>query len=75
VSDHGPGIPPELRQAIFTRFARADTVRTRRSSGAGLGLAVSAALAEAHGGSLELVDGDEPGCVFRLTLPGRELPT
>jgi len=74
VSDHGPGIPPDLRQAIFTRFARADTVRTRRSSGAGLGLAVSAALAEVHSGSLQLVDGDGPGCVFRLSLPGRKTP-
>jgi signal transduction histidine kinase len=68
VSDEGPGIPPDQRERIFERFARADSARTRSGGGAGLGLALSAAIATAQGGSLELVDRPAPGATFRLRL-------
>jgi signal transduction histidine kinase len=68
VADQGPGISPEHRALLFTRFARTDSARTRQSGGAGLGLALSAAIARAHGGELELVD-SMSGAVFHLYVP------
>jgi signal transduction histidine kinase len=69
VADKGPGVPPEMRQRIFERFGRADSVRTRRGGGVGLGLALSAAVVEAHGGKLELVEESTGGARFRVHLP------
>lgn len=54
VQDNGPGIPKALQSRLFERFARADESRTRSTGGVGLGLAISKALAEQSGGSLEL---------------------
>ncbi len=69
VADQGPGVPSEHRARLFTRFARTDEARSRESGGAGLGLALSAAIARAQGGELSLVDGPGWGAVFRLRLP------
>jgi len=69
VADQGPGVPLEHRARLFTRFARADEARSPGSGGAGLGLALSAAIARAQGGDLSLVDGPGWGAVFRLRLP------
>lgn len=70
VSDQGPGVPDDLRQAVFERFVRADSVRTRQSGGgAGLGLALAHAIAQAHGGDLQLARCAPPGAVFELRLP------
>ncbi|MDQ2943432.1 MAG: ATP-binding protein, partial [Candidatus Dormibacteraeota bacterium] len=71
VADQGHGVPPDHRDKLFTRFARADSARSREDGGAGLGLALSAAIARAHGGTLELVEADGPGAVFRLHVPKR----
>ncbi|GAC1504909.1 MAG: ATP-binding protein [Candidatus Dormibacteraceae bacterium] len=69
VADQGPGVPLNHREKLFTRFARADSARSREDGGAGLGLALSAAIARAHGGTLGLVETEGPGAVFRLHLP------
>jgi signal transduction histidine kinase len=69
VADMGPGISLDLRDRIFARFSRADSVRTRRGGGAGLGLALSVAVAEAHRGSLQLIERQGAGAVFQLRLP------
>jgi two-component system, OmpR family, heavy metal sensor histidine kinase CusS len=69
VSDQGPGIPAAFRERIFDRFARLDGARARDAGGAGLGLALSRAIAKSHGGSLELVSRDGGGATFRLLLP------
>jgi two-component system OmpR family sensor kinase len=69
VADRGPGVPREMRERIFERFARADSVRTRRGGGVGLGLALSAAVVRAHGGTLELADENGQGARFRVHLP------
>jgi len=68
VADDGPGIPGDLRDRLFEPFA------TGRSTGTGLGLAVSRQLVERHGGSLTLVESAgtaEHGAVFELVLPLR----
>jgi len=70
VADQGPGVPPERRAELFSRFTKFDTARTPDGAGAGLGLALSAAIARAHGGELELVP-EGPGAIFRLRLPSR----
>ena len=59
VVDDGPGIPAEDRARAFGRFSRLDDARSRAGEeGAGLGLAIVRATAEAHGGSVELEDAD-----------------
>lgn len=68
VADEGPGIAPERRAALFSRFSKPDAARTPDGAGAGLGLALSAAIARAHGGELELA-ADGRGATFRLRLP------
>jgi two-component system OmpR family sensor kinase len=73
VTDQGEGIPAALQGRVFERFFRADAARTRqettRTSGAGLGLAISRRIAEAHAGRLELVESRPGHTAFQLTLP------
>lgn len=65
VENRGPGIAPEVRDRLFERF-----VTTRRDTGgSGLGLAIVAAVAEQHGGSVELRAAGPPETCFRLYLP------
>ncbi|MEP6781532.1 MAG: ATP-binding protein [Gemmatimonadaceae bacterium] len=76
VHDSGPGISKALRDRVFDRFVRAGPNERppahndspRASSGAGLGLAIAAAIAAAHHGTLTL-DNNEGGARFRVTLP------
>jgi signal transduction histidine kinase len=70
VSDSGSGVPPEALPRIFDRWARADGARTRERGGAGLGLAIVAAVARAHGGRCS-VKPLARGTTFRLHLPVR----
>ena len=74
VADQGPGVAPEDRARLFTRFARTDSVRSPENGGAGLGLALSAAIARAHGGTLELVASEAPGASFRIHIPDSPSP-
>jgi signal transduction histidine kinase len=59
VTDTGPGVPEEDRERVIQRFVRLE--KSRHQPGAGLGLSLVAAVAEAHGGRLELSEG--PGSV------------
>jgi two-component system, OmpR family, sensor kinase len=71
VSDDGPGIPPEERDRVFDRFHRTDPARNRAAGGAGLGLAIVRAIAEAHGGHVVArANQTGPGARLELTLPG-----
>jgi signal transduction histidine kinase len=68
VRDSGPGIPREQQGRIFEKFGRAD-VEGGSQTGTGLGLFIARSIAEAHGGSLDVNSGVEPGSIFTLTLP------
>ncbi|HRD73203.1 MAG: hypothetical protein J0L65_00680 [Xanthomonadales bacterium] len=68
VRDNGPGIAPELRDAVFRPFYRIDASRQRATGGAGLGLAIARQLAETHGWRLRLVNRAKPGCAFWLCM-------
>jgi two-component system OmpR family sensor kinase len=69
VLDHGPGLTEEQAARVFERFYRADDSRARASGGAGLGLSIVAAVAEAHGGSAEARSTPGGGATFMITLP------
>jgi signal transduction histidine kinase len=71
VIDDGPGIPPEERQRIFERFRRIDHGRSRDQGGAGLGLAIVRAIAEAHGGQVSAAEpANGRGARLELVVPG-----
>ena len=61
--DTGPGIPENKRNDIFEPFF------STKEGGTGLGLTVSYNIVTAHGGTLDLVNGNKPGACFRLFLP------
>ena len=71
VDDEGPGVPVEDREAIFDRFVRGRAANYRGGGdGTGLGLALVAQHAAAHGGDASVGDRPEGGARFRVTLPG-----
>jgi heavy metal sensor kinase len=67
VRDDGPGFPPEFIDSAFERFTRADPARAR--GGAGLGLAIVAAIARAHGGTVGARNREPGGADVWLSLP------
>lgn len=70
VQDTGMGIPADDLPRVFDRFYRGDASRNRAEGGAGLGLAIAKAIAEAHGGSIAADSkGVNQGSVFTLRLP------
>jgi two-component system OmpR family sensor kinase len=79
VADRGPGLTPEQAQRVFERFYRVDKARTRQAasassprvphSGAGLGLAIVAALVAGHDGTVEVDTAPGQGATFRVRLP------
>jgi PAS domain S-box-containing protein len=70
IEDSGMGIAPELLTKIFDAFEQGDPSITRAFGGLGLGLAISRALMELHGGSISAAsDGNGKGAVFTVALP------
>jgi signal transduction histidine kinase len=71
IEDDGPGVPPELRDRLFERFVRGSGDRGGGSGSFGLGLSIVRAVAEGHGGSVELAErGDgAPGARFVVLVP------
>jgi len=70
VADAGPGFPSDFLPHAFERFRRPDTGRARVDGGAGLGLAIVAAVAAAHGGHASARNDPAGGAVVRIELPG-----
>jgi len=71
IRDCGPGIPPAELERVFEPFYRLETSRNRDSGGTGLGLSIARDIAQAHGGSLRLVNLPEGGLEAVLRLPRR----
>ena len=71
VTDHGPGLPTEDPETLFERFWRAEGGRERGRGGAGLGLAIVAGIADAHGGRVWAKDAPGGGARFVLRLPAQ----
>jgi two-component system OmpR family sensor kinase len=69
VRDHGPGLPTDRPEHLFERFWRAEGGRERGRGGAGLGLAIVAAIVDGHGGEVSAVNAPDGGARFVVTLP------
>lgn len=69
VIDHGPGIPPDQKEAIFERFYRVDNAASRKTGGTGLGLTICRAIVEEHGGEIWVESTLGEGSTFSFTLP------
>ncbi len=67
VSDDGPGIPADEREAVFERFHRVASAE----GGSGLGLAIARAIVEMHGGCIRLESRPGAGAAFHVALPSR----
>jgi signal transduction histidine kinase len=67
VKDTGPGVPTDEQARIFERFVRLSSAPP--GEGAGLGLAITRAVAEAHGGRVELDSRPGEGARFTLLIP------
>jgi two-component system, OmpR family, sensor kinase len=70
VSDTGEGITPEDLPHVFERFYRADKARSSTGGRTGLGLAITKAIVEAHGGAIEVATGLGKGTTFTVRLAG-----
>lgn len=72
VQDSGIGIPPDMLPRIFNAFEQGDAHITRQFGGLGLGLAISRALVELHGGTIRAESqGEGRGATFIVELPGQ----
>jgi two-component system OmpR family sensor kinase len=68
IADEGPGMDPDVAARAFERFYRGDPARARTTGGVGLGLSIVAAIVQAHGGAVHVVDG-APGTTIEVRLP------
>jgi two-component system, NtrC family, sensor histidine kinase GlrK len=69
VADSGPGIPHEDRGHIFEAFYTGKAPRGGSIKGTGIGLSVVLEFVAAHGGAVQIIDGEYPGAHFRITMP------
>jgi len=70
VSDTGDGFDPAEAERLTQRFYRADAARTRDGAGSGIGLTITQAIVNAHGGTLRAASpGAGRGATFEVTLP------
>jgi two-component system, OmpR family, sensor kinase len=69
VTDHGPGMPPEVAARVTQRFYRADPARARNRGGSGLGMSIADAAVSAHGGSIGVDSVLGQGTTVTVTLP------
>jgi signal transduction histidine kinase len=72
VEDQGAGIPPEEQGKLFEKFVRGAEARRSGIRGVGIGLALVKAIAEAHGGAVQIASEPGRGCKFTLEIPCHE---
>ncbi len=73
VCDRGTGIDPRKAERLFTLFGRLDSADNRRTAGLGLGLAISARIVEAHGGTITWRSRDDlDETVFQVRIPSMD---
>ncbi len=73
VADDGPGIPPAERERVFDPFYRGRNASGGRLPGSGIGLSIVRDYAQAHGGTVEVVDDpNRAGARLRVTMPMRQ---
>ena len=75
IDDEGPGVPPDLREAIFNRFHSVRPTTENFGRHSGLGLAIARAIVEGHDGEIDVADRDDApsGARFTITLPAADL--
>jgi two-component system sensor histidine kinase GlrK len=71
VADSGPGIPMEDRAHVFDAFYTGRASKSSQVKGTGIGLSVVLEFVSAHGGTIQIVDGEFPGAHFRIRMPSR----
>ncbi|HEY6456456.1 MAG TPA: HAMP domain-containing sensor histidine kinase [Steroidobacteraceae bacterium] len=69
VADAGPGVPYDERAHIFEAFYTGKAARNTSVKGTGIGLSVVLEFIAAHGGTVQIMDGQFPGAHFRITMP------
>jgi signal transduction histidine kinase len=78
VSDHGRGVPEELREAVFERFRQVEITDATKKGGTGLGLAICKTIVELHGGNIGVRDneknGVKEGSIFWFRIPAEAPP-
>ncbi len=75
VADSGPGIPMEDRAHVFEAFYTGRASKSSQVKGTGIGLSVVLEFVSAHGGTVQIVDGEFPGAHFRIRMPNRPTDT
>ena len=69
ISDHGPGIAPDLLDQVFEPFFRADRARSQKIPGAGLGLTISREIIRRAGGDIRIANRPDGGLIQVVELP------
>ena len=69
IEDTGIGISKEDQMRVFERFYRTDKSRTRKTGGAGIGLTITKAIVQAHGGTIHCESEPGKGSRFIVTIP------
>jgi len=75
VADSGPGIPVEDRAHVFEAFYTGRASKSSAVKGTGIGLSVVLEFVSAHGGTVQIVDGEFPGAHFRISMPRQPVNT